>query len=212
VLFYKFLSILARILDGLRSAGLPILAAILHGVAYVMYMFLVYDGDSVPNPATWTVSAFLASLNAITFAKGSKDLMAAAQFVVGSVGAIAVWCIALYAGTFAPLDSLSQTMLVLCFLVIVVWKVTGFATYGNVVIALTVVAAIIPTIKGVWDDPSSETVLPWALWTFAFLATICNVVRRKEEEHEVDWRLMLITPVTLLFAHAAVAGLAARTL
>lgn len=91
---------------------LSIAAAVLSGVAYAVYLYQVYAGGSVPNPASWTVWAFLAGLNAITFWRGSKDGLATAQFFIGAVGCFGVWAFALGMGKFAPLDLMAWIVLI----------------------------------------------------------------------------------------------------
>lgn len=64
---------------------LSILAAVFHGIAYAIYLTQVYGGGSIPNPASWTIWAFLSTLNAITFYKGSRDGLATAHFSRGQL-------------------------------------------------------------------------------------------------------------------------------
>jgi hypothetical protein len=154
------------------------------------------------------VWAILAALNAVTFWKGSKSALATAQFFTGSVASATVWLYSLVEGRFSPLDDMGWIVLIMCLIAIVVWKATGKATYANLIVGVILIVSFIPTLDGVWNDPSKEQELPWVLWTFAFVATTINGFRRRNEEHEVDWRLMLFVPVTMLFAHGAVAVLA----
>lgn len=188
--------------------NLAIIAAVLHGTAYCIYVFQVYGGDSVPNPASWTVWMILATLNALTFWKGSKSALATAQFFTGAVASAIVWAYSLVADRFTPLDTMGWIVLLSCLIVIIIWKSTGKATYANIVIGIILIVSFVPTVLGVWKDPSVEEALPWGIWTLAFLATTINGFRRRREEHEVDWRLMLFVPVTMLFAHGIVGILA----
>ena len=73
-----------------RKVFLSILAAVFHGMAYAIYLHQVFSGGSIPNPASWTIWAFLSTLNAVTFWKGSRDGLATAQFFTGSVACFAV--------------------------------------------------------------------------------------------------------------------------
>ena len=99
-----------------RKVFLSILAAVFHGVAYAIYLNQVYGGGSIPNPASWTIWAFLSILNALTFWKGTRDPLATAQFFTGSVACFVVWVFALSAGKFAPLDAMAWVVLLLCIL------------------------------------------------------------------------------------------------
>jgi hypothetical protein len=95
----------------------------------------------------------------------------------------------------------------MCLIAIGVWKETGKATYANLLVGVILIVSFFPTLEGVWYDPTKEQALPWVLWTIAFAASTANGIRRRKEQYEVDWRLMLFVPVTMLFAHATVAAL-----
>lgn len=180
------------------------LAAILHGVAYAIYLFQVYGGGSVPNPSSWTVWAFLCVLNAVTFWKASKDPLMTAQFFTGSLACIIVWIYALISGKFSGLDAMGWATLISCLLACFVWWLTRKAIYANLVVAGILFVSAIPTIIGTWKDPRVERALPWWLWTFAFTLTFVNVIRRKDRENR-RWALLLVLPVIGIAVHGAVA-------
>jgi hypothetical protein len=183
----------------------PFFASILYIAGYAAYIFQIHTGGSVPNPASWSVWVILSALNAVTFWKGVKNAPAAAQFFAGAAANLTVFAYALLAGHFSPLDGMGKAVLILCLLVPLVWKITGKATYGNLAMGIIFAISFIPTIQGVLENPKLEQALPWYLWTAAFFITILNGVRRRKEEHEVDWRLMLFVPAVMFFAHGAVA-------
>jgi len=188
---------------------LSILAAVLSGVAYAMYLYQVYAGGSMPNPASWTIWAFLAGLNAITFWKGSKDGLATAQFFTGAVGCFVVWAFALSVGKFAPLDLMAWIVLILCIAACLVWWKTRNAVYANLVVAATLAVSFIPTIMGVWQNGKIEQPIPWYLWTAAFAVTSVNVFRRTDRT-ESRWWFLMVVPVLCIAAHGIVALSAAR--
>jgi hypothetical protein len=188
---------------------LSIFAAVLSGIAYAIYLPLVYGGGSIPNPASWTVWAFLAGLNAITFWKGSHDGLATAQFFTGSAGCVAVWGLALSMGKFAPLDAMAWTVLILCLAACLVWWMTRNAVYANLVVGGTLFLSFIPTIVSVWQNGKIEHSLPWYLWTAAFLITSINVFRRTDRTQPRWWFLMVV-PIFGTILHGAVALSAAR--
>ncbi len=183
---------------------LSILAAVFSGVAYVLYLHQVYAGGSVPNPASWTVWAFLAGLNAITFWKGSKDGLATAQFFTGAVGCFGVWAFALSTGKFAPLDAMAWIVLILCIAACLVWWKTKNAIYANLVLGGTLAVSFIPTIVSVWQDGRIEQPIPWDLWTAAFAVTSLNVLRRTDRMKPRWWFLMVV-PILGVILHGIVA-------
>ncbi|MDO8494932.1 MAG: hypothetical protein Q7S32_00190 [bacterium] len=191
---------------------LSISAAILHGLAYAIYLHQVYGGTSVPNPASWTVWVLLSILNALTFWRGSKDALVTAQFFTGSVGCFAVWTYALSTGRFSSLDFMGWSVLVLCTLAGLVWWAKRNALYANLVIGATILFSSLPTIAGVLRNGHVEQALPWYLWTIAFLITSINVFQRRYESEKkgVCWQLLLVTPITGTVIHGIVALSAAR--
>ena len=187
-----------------RKVFLSILAAVFHGVAYAIYLHQVFGGGSIPNPASWTIWAFLSILNAITFWKGSRDGLATAQFFTGSVACFVVWVFALGAGKFAPLDTMAWAVLVLSLLACAVWYFTRSAIYANLVVGGILLISSVPTIAGVWHNSNVEQSLPWWLWTTAFVITSVNVYRRTDRTKSRWWFLMVV-PIFGIAIHGAVA-------
>ena len=188
---------------------LSILAAVFSGIAYVVYLSQVYWGGSVPNPASWTIWVFLATLNALTFYKGSRDGLATLQFFTGAAGCLVVWAFALGAGKFAPLNALAWIVLILCLAACAVWYFTKNAIYANLVVSGIFLVSSIPTIAGVWRNSSIERPFPWYLWTAGFVITSINVLWRTDRTKSRWWFLM-VTPILCVAIHGAVALGAAR--
>lgn len=190
---------------------IAIVAVMLHGGAYVLYSWQVLIGESVPNPASWTAWALLASLNAATFYSASTSAISTAQFFAGSVGALVVWGIALADGKFSALGGMEWIVLTACVIACLVWWVTEKAIYGNLILAAIVVVSWWPTFEGVWVNPYVERALPWWMWTVASACTTVNVYRARNDPLRNDgmpWQLLLVTPMILIFIHAVVAVLA----
>lgn len=190
---------------------LSILAAVLHVLGYPIYLYQVYGGTSVPNPASWTIWALLAVLNALTFWRGSKDALVTLQFFSGSVASFSVWVYALSLGRFSPLGSTGWGVLVLCLLACVVWRATN-ALYANLVVAGILALSSLPTIEGVLRNGNVERALPWYFWTSASAITCINVFRRRHEGEKrgIRWQFLLVTPTVLVIIHGIVALTATR--
>lgn len=182
---------------------LSILAALLSGLAYVLYFGQMLHGTSVPNPASWSVWTLLAVMNALTFWKSSRDPLATLQFFTGSVGCFVVWAYALIAGQFSPLDTMAWTVLVSCVIACAVWNLKS-ARHANLVVAGIFLWSSVPTIQGAWLDSNIERALPWWLWTMAFAVSFCNVIMRRNKE-DTHWWLLLAVPTVGVIIHGAVA-------
>jgi hypothetical protein len=186
-----------------RHVFLSILATVLSGLAYVSYLLQVYSGTSVPNPASWTVWAFLATLNAFSYWKASGDALASSQFFLGSGLCISVFGYSLVGGKFSKLGESEIVVLVFCLVITIVWLATESASYANFLVAVVTLYSAYPTIVGVKNSPSIEAPLPWIIWTIAFTVTTINVARRYNGR-----RISFLMPIVCVLIHGAVAGLA----
>ena len=191
------------------SILLAVLAAVLHGTAYTIYLTQIYSGESVPNSASWSVWAFLSVLNAFSFARASGNWLKGLQFFTGAVMCLVVFAYSLWAGHFAPLTGLGYAVLILSLIACLIWRMTR-AAYASVAVAVILLISSVPTVTGVWQNASVEHQLPWWLWTTAFCLTFANVLRdwdqiRKKESH--PWTVATV-PVSGIVLHSVVALLA----
>lgn len=64
------------------STALPVVAALLHATGFILYNVQTKLGKSDPNPVSWFLGAFLATLNALSFS-AMNDPIAALQLFTG---------------------------------------------------------------------------------------------------------------------------------
>lgn len=185
---------------GTVSLILGITAALLHGIAYLLYNVQTKLGQSNPNAASWSIWAFLSTLNALTFAASSGDFVAALQFYTGSVACILTFFYVLVIGRFAWPKPKDWAMFGIGFLASIVWWWSRSASAGNFIVLIAFVISFLPTLEGVWKDPANEKPLAWILWSVALLVTSVNVVILGKTGS-------LLTPFVLLLLHGAVAFL-----
>jgi hypothetical protein len=183
---------------------LCISAVVLDAAAYALYLFQISAGGSTPNPASWTVWFFLATLSAITFWKGSKDAVGSAQFFVSALGCCVIWGFAWYRGKFTPLDPMGWAILVFCVATCVFWRIKKNAMYANLIVASALLLSSCPTIVGAWQRKGIEGPLAWYVWTAAFLVTSVNVFRRADRS-KARWGLVMVTPILGIVIHGTVA-------
>lgn len=187
------------------TIALGVAAALLHGVAYVLYNVQAKLGSSKPNAASWSVWAFLATLNALSYREMSGDAVAALQFFTGSVACILTFLYVLTIGKFSKLEPKEWGLFALGLLATLAWWKFRSATGASVIILVAFLISSIPTFEGVWRDPFRETPRSWALWTLAFLVTTTNVVLRDGKP------IALLTPIVLLVVHGSVAVLSTQS-
>jgi hypothetical protein len=187
------------------TVALGLMAALLHGVAYVLYSVQTKIGKSSPNAASWSIWAFLATLNALSYHEMSGDLVASLQFFTGSVACILTFLYVLTIGKFSKLKPKEWGLFVLGLLATLVWWKFRSATGANLIVLVAFIISFIPTFEGVLRDPFKETSSSWILWTLAFLVTTTNVVLRDSKP------IALLTPIVLLIAHSSIAILSTQS-
>ena len=179
------------------------MAALTHIAGYILYNVQAKLGSSEPNPVSWFLWAFLATLNGPTFT-AMNDPISALQFLAGSVGYIATFLYVLFIGKFRWPKPMEWGMFAVGIFVALVWKVSD-PGIANMVLAIAIAWSFIPTIIGVWRDPRKEKATPWWFWTTAFTMTAVYIVATKGW-----WTPSLIMPVLLLLCHAVVPFLASK--
>lgn len=183
--------------------ALGITAAVLHGIAYYLYARQTKLGQSEPNSATWSIWAFLAIANALTYRAMSGDLAGTLQFYVGSVGCLSTFIFTLVIGKFSwPKHWEEWATLAFVFLGCAIWYYFGNAGNASRIVLLAFAISFIPTLDGVIRNPFVETPRSWLIWTIAYVITTVNVTLKP------DWQwASILTPAAFLVAHALVAVL-----
>ena len=185
--------------------ALGIMAALLHGVAYVWYNIQTKLGQSRPNPASWSIWAFLAILNAWSFLKASNDLAVTLQFIMGSVACFCTFVYVLVIGKFDWPEKGHWVACVIGFVAAVIWWVTDSPTLGNVAIIIAFVISFWPTFSGALRDPHKEGPIPWWIWSIAFAVTLGNTVWRWDGNYWTP-----IPSAVLLILHFSIVPLSSK--
>jgi hypothetical protein len=181
------------------------MAGVVHLVAFAVYNRQLLRGESRPNAATWTIWAFVATLNCLTYFFAGQDWVKAILPVLGSLACIATLVYALVRGTLSPLAGVDLAALAIGVAAVLVWWFYRSASFANLVLQLAFLVSFLPTYRDVWRDPSKERPLPWFLWASAYLLLVMAVFLR--------WQGLitdLVYPLLALVIHAAVGFLAQR--
>ena len=112
---------------------LGVSAALLHGVAYLLYNIQTKLGQSHPNVVSWSIWAFLATLNAFSYREIS-GIVAGLQFFIGSAGCILTFLYALWIGTFERPKPKEWRVFALGCLASLVWWIFRSAASANMII------------------------------------------------------------------------------
>jgi hypothetical protein len=184
---------------------LGVTAALLHGVAYLLYARQTKLGYSSPKSASWGLWAFLVIINWLTFGVAIGNWIVALQFLTGSVACIAVF-VYMLALRKLSLPTMKEWRLIgLGVLAVLVWWIFRNAAWANAIIFVALAISFIPIYEELWADPQKEMPRSWVLWTLAYLFTTINVV--------VNWKgnpLNLVMPLGGAILHGAVAYLSRK--
>lgn len=179
------------------SVVLPVTAALISFTGFITYNVQTKLGESEPNPASWFLWAFLATMNALSFS-AMNDVVSALQFFAGSVGCIVTFFYVLIIGKFSWPTRNEWGMLVVGFVAILVWR-EYTATSANMILAGVFLWSFEPTIRGVWRNPYKEKMPAWIMWTIAFTITSVNTYLYKGGA-----TLSMVVPVLATVCHGAV--------
>lgn len=180
---------------------LGVVAALLHGTAYIVYNWQVLTGKSQPQSASWGVWALLAILNAFLFRDIVVNWFSALQFFVGTVGAIGTFLVAWWYGKLKRPTGEERVLLGVCLFGVVVWKVFHSAEWASILVLSVIIVSFMPTITAVWKDPHVDKVIAWWIWTAGFGVTTANLALQSERP------ITFVMPVAMLLAHGSVAWL-----
>ncbi len=180
---------------------LGVLVAVLHGSAFIIYNIQTKQGKSDPNPVSWSIWAFLATMNALTYREMSGDVVATFQFYTGSVACTLTFLYVLAIGEFAWLEPEEWLLFLLGLAAsLVYWKFRN-ATGGNLIILVAFLISFYPTFKAVLENPFKETPTAWNIWTLALFLNVVNIALRGGEP------IAFLMPGVLLICHWSIAWL-----
>lgn len=168
--------------------NLSVVLAIVSGCIYLSAYFLYYrqilSGKSKPNVASWTIWAFESGINFSSYIVMSGDWVKSVLPFLGTVACMAIFIYALFNGRFSKPTGFELSAMGIGLLSLTVWKLTAIsgipnsALYANMIIQFCVVVSFIPTFRGTWKNPMTESYLPWFMWGFTYLASMSVVLMR----------------------------------
>lgn len=182
-----------------------VLAGLLSILAFVLYNWKNFAGQTHPNISSWAVWACISILNFTSYRKLTGDWVKSVLPTTNSIMCISTALLALRTGSLESLSSIDK----ICFCLGVVagtsWWLFKSASFAQIILQITIVIGFIPTLVGVWGRPSSEPVLSWCLWTGAFITQYFAVM--------FTWsgkQIEFLYPVNMMVFHGAVFVLALR--
>ena len=180
-------------------------AAIMSGLAFLVYMYQTRENLSNPNAVSWFIWALTATIHAASYFGLSTDAKTPMVFYTGSVGCILTFLYALIWGHFEKPSAAEARVLAVSLLAVAVWWIFKSAEYATVILAGGFILSFGPTIAGVQSDPWKEKALPWYMWTVGFSIQLVVIILALYLQQETAWGL--ISPIVLAALHGWVAVL-----
>jgi len=138
---------------------------------YYTYFLQVKRGDSIPNPATWSIWVAVMLLNGATYSKMTENLLESFVAIVAPVSLLFMFLYIIRHRKFGKLGKTEIIVLILTFLIGILWKFTN-ATISNLCLQAILLFSFWPTAKGLIKNELKEKPLPWFIAVGAYLFLI----------------------------------------
>lgn len=178
---------------------IAISSGLLHLVGYSLYAKGIFSGNIKPNAASWSIWAFSAVLEGLSYIYVTNDVYKNILPIICTISSIALVVACFFRGSFKPLTSFEKKIVALDIIIMVIWYLTESSFIANLLLVITAVISFVPIIKDTRDDPYSEDATPWFVWSLAYTFQLIVVVGRWQKWED------LLYPLVFLVLHLLVA-------
>ncbi len=181
------------------SRQLAILAGVVLGCAYSLYLWQTYGKQSTPNLTTWLIGFPTALVNYLTYTRLFRDRSRSAVALVAVGLTLLVALYALWAGAFTTPKWYDMFCTVMAMAIGMIWyyrrqwlllqlspdavdreeKERYLAGKANITLQFVFLASFLPTLYGLWLGTGHEYALAWFVATAAYGIQILAI--------RVDW-------------------------
>jgi|GEM_PF-5978005 len=173
---------------------LGVLAAVFHVGAYAAYLSHARGGRCAPSPTGWALSIPLTALNAVATLLTTGNILTATQFLAGTVCSTLVCLHLLRRGRFSAFTSMQWVLIVICAAGFASAKLSHDPRVPVVAGFVALLVAALPTIRGVWLDPSREHPQAWIIW---IVGSLCYVAQRSCDDIDATKYLVPVAAITI---------------
>ncbi|MEK7552248.1 MAG: hypothetical protein AAB534_02415 [Patescibacteria group bacterium] len=179
-----------------------IFSGITQFLGYVAYTKDVIFEKIRPNAASWSIWAFGAVLESISYIFLTGDILKNVLPIVCAISAVLFFLLCLKRGHFEKITRFEKIIVIADIAIIIIWFLTKSPFYANLLFVITAIISFVPIIVNVYKNPTYENAFPWFIWTTAYALQTIVVVGRFEKAED------LIYPVVFFILHIIVAVLA----
>lgn len=174
---------------------IAILSGILQIDGYYLYFKKIFSGHIKPNTATWSIWAFGAILDALSYLLVTNDILKSIVPIVCAFCAIFIFVACIFKGKFDRIDAFDRYIICFDVVVSIFWYLSGSPVLANFLLVLSSIFSFIPIIRLVWRNPFAENATPWYVWTAAYSLMTIVVFFRWEKWED------LFYPISFLVLH-----------
>lgn len=182
--------------------AISILSGVTQLWGYLIYAKYTIFGKIRPNAASWSIWAFGAVLESLSYIYLTGDVFKNILPIVCAISAVLFFIVCIVKGYFSRPSNFEISIVVLDIIIIIIWFITKSPFYANILLVITAVISFLPLIVNVYKNPKYEDSFPWFIWTLAYGLQIIVVFFRFEKAED------LIYPVVFFILHIIVAFLA----
>lgn len=166
------------------STLLGYVSGTVHVIAFIVYNKRMLKGLSNPNTTSWALWALLSSLNFASYLDMSDDMVKSTISLASASACIFTFVFSIFKGRITKPDFWDGLIFLFSGVSIMVWWIYQSSTYANLVLQLAIAISFIPTFRDVITDCDKEKLLPWAIWSGAYVISIIVVMLRWEGHYQ----------------------------
>ena len=176
------------------SVALGFAAGVVHLVGYWVYNRGA--GKNI-NTGSWSIWAFAGVIDFASFFALTGDWVVSILPAACALAAIGTFCYAIVRKCFSWPDKVDWLFVGVDVAITVVWIYTS-AVLANLLYQASAFLSFVPMYRGLLSGKEKERLLPWLIWTVAYVLLTASVSLRLERWEELAY------PVTHAALHAAV--------
>jgi hypothetical protein len=152
-----------------------VLASIWSLIAFIIYGWKTFIGETHPNISSWAIWGFLTILNFTTYKKVTGSWIKSALPTANSVMTLVILFCAIRSGSFEKVSTVDSICFFIGLSAGLAWYLEKSPSLAQVILQVALVVGFIPTFTAAHNSPGNELWQSWALWTCSYVAQFLAV-------------------------------------
>lgn len=150
-------------------------ASCLSIIAFFIYNWKIFRGESHPNMSSWLVWAFITILNSASYKKLTGSWVKSRLSIVNAILTLITAVCAIVVGSAKGLSNVDIACLLIGILAAISWIIQQSPALAQIFLQIALVVGFVPTFIAISNNTASEPWNVWLLWTIAFMAQFVAV-------------------------------------